>query len=107
MNQLEKFVGGWWLTPTTYIQLAGAGSIPCILITSQGYAQELGRVHTMSDHQEVSENKSMLLERCSVVQISHKYSKYINIYYTVSLRAQEKKRKRGQIKSHKSKHIYC
>ena len=34
MIQLEKFVGGggrgvlvgWWLTPTTYIQLAGAGS---------------------------------------------------------------------------------
>ena len=30
MIQLGKFVGGgvgWWLTPTTYIQLAGAGSI--------------------------------------------------------------------------------
>ena len=29
MIQLEKFVGGGvvWLTPTTYIQLAGAGSI--------------------------------------------------------------------------------
>ena len=28
MIQLEKFVGGvvWWLTPTTYIQLAGVGS---------------------------------------------------------------------------------
>ena len=41
MIQLEKFVGGgvvvWWgggvvgwLTPTTYIQLAGAGSICCV-----------------------------------------------------------------------------
>ena len=31
MIQLGKFVGGWWLTPTTYIQLAGAGSIFYIL----------------------------------------------------------------------------
>ena len=36
MIQIEKFVGGGvvvvvgWLTPTTYIQLAGAGSIFCL-----------------------------------------------------------------------------
>ena len=32
MIRIEKFVGGWdwwWMTPTTYIQLAGAGSTAC------------------------------------------------------------------------------
>ena len=39
MIQLGKFVGGgggvvgWWLTPTTYIQLAGAGSIMLLTIS--------------------------------------------------------------------------
>ena len=48
MIQLEQqqhgeFVGGWggwWLTPTTYIQLAGAGSIfglPSTSLVTAGY----------------------------------------------------------------------
>ena len=39
MIQLEKFVGDGgvgWLTPTTYIQLAGAGSIITIDIGRKG-----------------------------------------------------------------------